>query len=299
MDKSQGVVPRCGTHAPFLDHSHHVAQQLWTRRMNSPPLRRSRTVRSDNTNSSSTLTRSTTTALAMSTATRERPKMAPKAPAASRAGREISRSHGRHPLFAHTPREQHILTPRRSNECKRRKIKCNGQTPCQRCRNLNLECVYTLNCCSGFKDSQEYQDMAAHMASLQEQFNMLFDNLNNLRGSLGQPTLPTSQQIQQQQEQTMPAQLQSNTPMDPYLQNHAFGLPRAPSAAPMSFSPSQTKSRSFSQQRTQIPYRGLISTEFSFGVADNSLQTMRITNGNAEANGDAVHPLASLTSLDQ
>jgi hypothetical protein len=141
--------------------------------------------------------------------------------------------------------------------------------------------------------------MAAHMASLQEQFNMLFDNLNNLRGSLGQPTLPTSQQIQQQQEQTMPAQLQSNTPMDPYLQNHAFGLPRAPSAAPMSFSPSQTKSRSFSQQRTQIPYRGLISTEFSFGVADNSLQTMRITNGNAEANGDAVHPLASLTSLDQ
>lgn len=28
-----------------------------------------------------------------------------------------------------------------SNECKRRKIKCNGQVPCQRCGHLNLECM--------------------------------------------------------------------------------------------------------------------------------------------------------------
>ena len=27
-----------------------------------------------------------------------------------------------------------------SNECKRRKIKCNGQVPCQRCGHLDLEC---------------------------------------------------------------------------------------------------------------------------------------------------------------
>lgn len=41
------------------------------------------------------------------------------------------------------------------NECKRRKIKCNGNTPCQRCGNLNLECLYAPNCCSsGFKESQ-------------------------------------------------------------------------------------------------------------------------------------------------
>jgi hypothetical protein len=211
-------------------------------------------------------------------------------------------------LFARTYREERILTRRRSNECKRRKIKCNGQTPCQRCGNLNLECVYAPNCCNGFKDSQEYKDMAAHMASLQEQVNMLFDNLNNLRGSLGQPTPPVSQQIQQQppppppqqqQQQSMPAQSQSNTPIDPSLQNHAFGLPRAPSAAPMSISPSQTKSRSFSQQQVQTSYRGPTSTEFSFGVADNSLQTMGITDGSAEHSGDAVHPLAALTSSDQ
>ena len=41
-----------------------------------------------------------------------------------------------------------------SNECKRRKIKCNGQTPCQRCGNLGLECLYSPNCCNSFKDSE-------------------------------------------------------------------------------------------------------------------------------------------------
>jgi hypothetical protein len=41
-----------------------------------------------------------------------------------------------------------------SNECKRRKIKCNGQTPCQRCGNLNLDCQYAPNCCNNFKESE-------------------------------------------------------------------------------------------------------------------------------------------------
>lgn len=40
------------------------------------------------------------------------------------------------------------------NECKRRKIKCNGETPCQRCGNLGLECLYAPNCCSNFKDTE-------------------------------------------------------------------------------------------------------------------------------------------------
>ncbi|KAF7453848.1 Casein kinase II protein [Pyrenophora tritici-repentis] len=41
------------------------------------------------------------------------------------------------------------------NECKRRKIKCNGNTPCQRCGNLSLKCDYQPNCCNNFKESDE------------------------------------------------------------------------------------------------------------------------------------------------
>lgn len=32
-----------------------------------------------------------------------------------------------------------------SNECKRRKIKCNGQVPCQRCGRQHIECLYVEN----------------------------------------------------------------------------------------------------------------------------------------------------------
>jgi hypothetical protein len=191
------------------------------------------------------------------------------------------------------------------NECKRRKIKCNGQTPCQRCGNLNLECVYAPNCCNGFKDSQEYKDMASHMASLQDQVNILFENVNTMRAALGQPAPPpnVAQQISQQQQQqaSLPPPSHTGTPIDPSLQNHTFGLPRGPPSSTMSMSPSQTKSRSFSiqQQQSQTSYRGPTSNEFSFGVADNSLQTMGITEGKADANGDNVHALQPSTSPGQ
>jgi hypothetical protein len=186
------------------------------------------------------------------------------------------------------------------NECKRRKIKCNGQTPCQRCGNLNLECVYAPNCCNGFKDSQEYKDMAAHMSSLQDQVNVLFENVNTLRAALGQ-SAPQQMPPQQQQQPSLPPPSHTSTPIDPSLQNHSFGgLPRAPSSAHMSVSPSQTKSRSYSiQQQPQTSYRGPTSNEFSFGVADNSLQTMGITEGKPEPNGNDVHAVQPSSSPGQ
>ncbi|RMZ77534.1 hypothetical protein DV737_g4338, partial [Chaetothyriales sp. CBS 132003] len=56
------------------------------------------------------------------------------------------------------------------NECKRRKIKCNGQTPCHRCGNLNLDCVYAPNCCTNsLKDSAEFQQLKETITALQGQ----------------------------------------------------------------------------------------------------------------------------------
>lgn len=69
-----------------------------------------------------------------------------------------------------------------SNECKRRKIKCNGQTPCQRCGNLNLSCQYAPNCCaSSFKESEEFKAIASHLTSLQQQVESLFASMDALR----------------------------------------------------------------------------------------------------------------------
>ncbi|PSR79222.1 hypothetical protein BD289DRAFT_476655 [Coniella lustricola] len=68
------------------------------------------------------------------------------------------------------------------NECKRRKIKCNGETPCQRCGNLNLQCLYAPNCCSNqFKDSDEYKAMTDTLALLQDQMESLQRKVSDLQ----------------------------------------------------------------------------------------------------------------------
>ncbi|CAI7663359.1 unnamed protein product [Penicillium bialowiezense] len=41
------------------------------------------------------------------------------------------------------------------NECKRRKIKCNGLTPCQRCGRQDIECIYVENAQSEPPSEQE------------------------------------------------------------------------------------------------------------------------------------------------
>ncbi|KAI7482125.1 fungal transcriptional regulatory protein [Hortaea werneckii] len=198
------------------------------------------------------------------------------------------------------------------NECKRRKIKCNGQTPCQRCGNLNLECVYAPNCCNGFKDSHEYKEMQGHVASLQDQISMLYHDLSSLRSQLGQPPPPPIQQhVQQPQQQQPPpqpmmqqppqqtppqqhfvhhqqpqTQQQSHTPIDPSLQNAPFPSHRGsysmqqsdPGAAIAHLSPSTQRPKSQSQSQ-QPSFRGPTSDEFNFGVAKSSLQTMGITSG--------------------
>ncbi|KAH3480520.1 hypothetical protein KXW89_007084 [Aspergillus fumigatus] len=60
------------------------------------------------------------------------------------------------------------------NECKRRKIKCNGQSPCQRCGRQQIECVYAGR--TRPPDSSDQQDMSRlmeQMAAMQEQISAL------------------------------------------------------------------------------------------------------------------------------
>ncbi|KAK5134963.1 hypothetical protein LTR08_005915 [Meristemomyces frigidus] len=203
------------------------------------------------------------------------------------------------------------------NECKRRKIKCNGQAPCQRCGNLNLECVYAPNCCNGFKDTLEYKEMAGHIAGLQEQVYMLYSDLSSLRTQLGHPPPPPMQQqpppqqmVQQtpppqppqqhqqhQHQQQMQAHQQphQHTPIDPSLQGapypshqQSFSVPQASPGAPVALmSPSVTRPKSHSQSQ-QPSFRGPTSDEFNFGVAKNSLQTMGITGHENAEDGSGI-----------
>ncbi|KAI9782940.1 MAG: hypothetical protein M1839_004415 [Geoglossum umbratile] len=133
------------------------------------------------------------------------------------------------------------------NECKRRKIKCNGQVPCQRCGNLALECLYAPNCCSNnFRDSEEFKHMNTQMTSLQEQVDTLFANVNNI----------------QHRDASI-----STIGSDPnYLLKPSRSMPQAAISAG---SPSQV--------RQKVPrFQGPTSAAYSFDVANSSLQTMGI-----------------------
>ncbi|KAK8166965.1 hypothetical protein IWX90DRAFT_466259 [Phyllosticta citrichinensis] len=138
------------------------------------------------------------------------------------------------------------------NECKRRKIKCNGQNPCQRCGHLQLECLYAPNCCNNFKDSEDFKRMDVHIASLQAQVDQLYENLNNLRNhvdasmlSPGSGPFPAGQY-----NGSMPPQ------HDPAMSG---SRPRRPQKHPQ--------------------FHGPTSVTFNLGVAKSSLQSMGITAG--------------------
>ncbi|CAG9943675.1 unnamed protein product [Clonostachys rosea f. rosea IK726] len=78
------------------------------------------------------------------------------------------------------------------NECKRRKIKCNGETPCLRCGNLNLACLYAPNCCSStFKDSDEFKQVTAQISRLQDEVNWLNQTVKALQDDAAHPAPPT------------------------------------------------------------------------------------------------------------
>ncbi|KAI0147360.1 fungal-specific transcription factor domain-containing protein [Xylariaceae sp. FL1272] len=148
------------------------------------------------------------------------------------------------------------------NECKRRKIKCNGETPCQRCGHLNLQCLYAPNCCSSsVKDSEEFKQMAAQISHLQEQVDSLFSSMNALKNETGR-SAPV-----QQHDRILPMPSTSSTPSStsmtmPSLQRPDFLLPRQPT------------------------FRGPTSNHFSLDVAKNTLHKMGYTYPGDGVDGD-------------
>ncbi|KAI1309192.1 fungal-specific transcription factor domain-containing protein [Xylaria venustula] len=147
------------------------------------------------------------------------------------------------------------------NECKRRKIKCNGENPCGRCGHLNLQCLYAPNCCaSSVKDSDEFKQMAAQVNHLQEQVDTLFNNLNALRAE----TLRAGGPLYQP-DRTLTGPSASSTPTSSTMT--LLPPPRQPPVA----------------------FRGPTSNRFSLDVAKNTLHKMGYSypSDNADANG---HP---------
>ncbi|KAL1875810.1 hypothetical protein Daus18300_003001 [Diaporthe australafricana] len=155
-----------------------------------------------------------------------------------------------------------------SNECKRRKIKCNGETPCQRCGNLGFTCQYAPNCCSNnFKDSDEFRDMRDNVARLQEQVDTLFQSLNALK----QETM----HLAPIQDRALP-----------------FPTSAAVTPCPSTATMSSANRQDIAPSRTPLNFRGPTSASFTVDVAKNTIQKMNseykmgwVPAGDTEDNG--------------
>ncbi|KAJ5081453.1 hypothetical protein NUU61_009717 [Penicillium alfredii] len=163
----------------------------------------------------------------------------PATPAADTAKRKADQNHG----TQRTKRNRYISIA--CNECKRRKIKCNGQVPCQRCGHLNLECRYAPNCCSNnFKESEEFKSMTDQLSTLQEQVNSLFSSMNELRSHKPSFESPTFDHVSRDDSQPVFTSIPA----------------------------------SLAKPRIRHPrFHGPTSSAFNFDVAKSSLQNMGIT----------------------
>ncbi|MCJ1475617.1 hypothetical protein MMC13_004280 [Lambiella insularis] len=155
------------------------------------------------------------------------------------------------------------------NECKRRKIRCNGETPCHSCGNMSLECLYEANCCSNaFQDTEDFRRMNDHIQSLQEQCNQLYASLNAL---VDRPDgAPSGPLRAESHHQTLPE--------------------RSPSTAMMFQQPASSPGL-----RAKVtPFHGPTTSTFNFDVANSTLQTMGITQSmNSTSNEPSAQDQAS------
>ncbi|KAM3446703.1 hypothetical protein MY3296_009409 [Beauveria thailandica] len=128
------------------------------------------------------------------------------------------------------------------NECKRRKIKCNGETPCKRCGNMGLNCLYTPNCCANtFKDSEEYKLVTSHLSALQDEVIALKQTVQAMQPAMGD------------RSQIAPASIMAQGMIAP-----------SPAQSSLSGQPS------VGQARTPGVYRGSTSSSHMIGIAQNN-----------------------------
>ncbi|KAJ5182401.1 hypothetical protein N7492_000017 [Penicillium capsulatum] len=135
---------------------------------------------------------------------------------------------------------------RACNECKRRKIKCNGQTPCYRCGRQRIECVYAEN-------------PRADIASEQENFNRVFDQMRSM----------------QDQISSLSAALRSATQSDHSCATGTrFGVVGT-AASSFGAAPGVRPLRRVSTSR-EAPFQGPTTSAFSFDLAKSSLKRQGI-----------------------
>ena len=121
-------------------------------------------------------------------------------------------------------------------------------TRCQRCGNLNLNCLYAPNCCSNnFKDSEEYKQVTSQLQRLQDEVGYLHQALHTMQNDSTRPANPNDRHV-----------AGTSTTVTPSPSQTSSSLQRPPD---------QLNSR-------RAAFHGPTSTAFSLDVANNTIANM-------------------------
>ncbi|KAJ5272325.1 hypothetical protein N7478_007450 [Penicillium angulare] len=153
---------------------------------------------------------------------------------------------------------------RACNECKRRKIKCNGEAPCYRCGRQRIECVYVENPPNDpLGDQENFERLFEQMRSMQDQIASLSAAVRTVTHSDASPL---------------------------------FGARSSVVATASGSFPAQRSIRRVSSAR-EAPFQGPTTSGYSFDLARSSLQQHGIVERNETGDeGEFTQEPSPLTS---
>ena len=143
------------------------------------------------------------------------------------------------------------------DECKRRKIKCNGHMPCRRCRNLSLTCIYAQKVTEiSLKEASDFQRLSATVSSLR-------DELENVKAELSR--------LCQKQQTASAADALIAVHNGPPANSDTWICPPLP-----------TSQAATGTRRAIEQFHGPTSSIYGFNIAKSSLQSMGIDHDPVE-----------------
>ncbi|KOS37371.1 hypothetical protein ACN38_g11835 [Penicillium nordicum] len=85
------------------------------------------------------------------------------------------------------PKKRRKYIAKACNGCKRRKIKCNGQLPCQRCGRQHIECIYVENSRDSPAEQDNFKRLFEQMRVMQDQITQLSASIRSIASSEHSP----------------------------------------------------------------------------------------------------------------
>ncbi|KIX00656.1 uncharacterized protein Z518_09721 [Rhinocladiella mackenziei CBS 650.93] len=164
------------------------------------------------------------------------------------------------------------------NECKRRKVKCNGEDPCQRCINSMIAC--------GYHQPPRNNSMSMQIRAVMERVDSLNERLNAISpASVAETSHPPLYSLVDQPDLCLPT---------------ADGrVPASAAARNQSVQPSSPRGT----ETISPEYHGLTSSEFTFEVANESLNELgvgcSISNPNQPNGSLSFQPIPSAHTADK